>query len=165
MDIKLEGLEMLISNIEDIADTSKLVATMKKACTAVERSAKLKAYAPKGNGDLQRSITSYVEADGKEVVGTVFTPLEYAPYVEYGTGMFAEDGKGRKDVPWFIHIGYGENDITPEVVERYNFRTIHGKNGEDFAYTYGSHPHPFLRPALYENKETITQIIRGGLDV
>jgi hypothetical protein len=44
---------------------------------------------------LRQSITSTV----KDLEGIVYTPLEYAPYVEYGTGLFAENG-GRTDVPW-----------------------------------------------------------------
>jgi len=50
--------------------------------------AEAKKNAPKGTGELRRSITSRVEDDK----GIVYTPLEYAPYVEYGTGLFAENG-------------------------------------------------------------------------
>lgn len=165
MDIKLEGLEKIIANIEDIADTSNLTKTMGKACALVERDAKEYAYASRGEGDLMRSITSEVDIEGNEVVGTVFTPLEYAPYREYGTGLFAENGDGRKDVPWYIHIGYGADDITPEAVKRYHFPIAYGKNGEKFAVTSGSRPRPFLRPALQKNKEKVVSILKEGLDV
>ena len=78
-DIRLEGLEEVLGALDDLADTSNLNAALGKACALVERSAKQKA--PKDKGDLRRSITSKVE--GTE--GVVYTPLEYAPYVEYGT--------------------------------------------------------------------------------
>ena len=104
-----------------------------KACSVVERAAKQKA--PKDNGELRRSITSKVEQDGNDAIGIVFTPLEYAPYVEYGTGLFAEDG-GRKNVPWCYQDDKGE-----------------------WHSTSGMHPQPFLRPALNENREQIKKIL------
>ena len=93
MSITFEGLDNVLDAIDKISDVKELDRALGRACALVERSAKQKA--PKGNGDLRRSITSKVENG----VGIVFTPLEYAPYVEYGTGLFAEEG-GRQDVPW-----------------------------------------------------------------
>jgi hypothetical protein len=45
--------------------------------------------------NLKNSITHTLE--GKDTVA-IGTPVEYAPYVEYGTGIYAESG-GRK-TPW-----------------------------------------------------------------
>lgn len=104
-----------------------------KACALVERSAKQKA--PKGNGELRRSITSKVEGE----IGVVYTPLEYAPYVEFGTGLFAEEG-GRKDVPW-------------------NYKDDEG----EWHTTSGMHPQPYMRPALEENREEIKRILKEGI--
>ena len=89
-----------------MAKITKVTEAMKKACALVEGEAKKNA--PKGTGELRRSIESKVEVEGKEVIGTIFTPLEYAPYVEYGTGLFAEGGNGRKDVPWNYQDDEGE---------------------------------------------------------
>ena len=132
-DIRLEGLEEVLGALDDLADTSKLDAALGKACALVERSAKQKA--PKDTGNLRRSITSKVE--GTE--GVVYTPLEYAPYVEYGTGLFAESG-GRQDVPW-------------------NYQDDEG----NWHSTSGMKPQPYMRPALNENKEEILRIIKEGL--
>lgn len=132
-DIRLEGLEEVLGALDDLADTSNLNAALGKACALVERSAKQKA--PKDTGDLRRSITSKVE--GTE--GVVYTPLEYAPYVEYGTGLFAESG-GRTDVPW-------------------NYQDDEG----NWHSTSGMKPHPYMRPALNENREEILRIIRDGI--
>ena len=99
MSIEFRGLEEVLESIEELADTTKIEAGLAKAALIVERAAKQKA--PKGIGELRRSITSKVE----DLEGVVYTPLEYAPYVEYGTGLFAENG-GRKDVPWnYLWIG------------------------------------------------------------
>ena len=110
---------------------------MGKACALVERSAKQKA--PKDTGALRRSITSKVEVDSDVVTGIVFTALEYAPYVEFGTGLFAEEG-GRMDVPW-------------------NYQDDEG----NWHSTSGQRPQPYLRPALHENREAILRIIEEGL--
>lgn len=136
-DIRIEGLEEVIEGLEGLIDTQKLKSAIGKACAIVERSAKQNA--PKGTGELRRSITSKVEADGNDVVGIVFTPLEYAPYVEFGTGLFAEEG-GRQDVPWHYQDDEGE-----------------------WHSTSGQHPRPFMRPALNENREQIKRIIKEGL--
>lgn len=134
MSIELEGLEQILAKLDSLSDPAQLAPAMKKACLIVERSAKQKA--PKGNGELGRSITSKVETGINEVTGLVYTPLEYAPYVEYGTGLFAEDGNGRKDVPWHYQDDEGE-----------------------WHSTSGQHPRPFMRPALYENREQIIRLL------
>jgi HK97 gp10 family phage protein len=130
---EFEGLDNILKAIESLDDKPKINAALGKACALVERSAKEKA--PKDTGALRRSITSKVE-DG---VGIVFTPLEYAPYVEFGTGLFAEEG-GRKDVPW-------------------NYQDDEG----NWHSTSGQRPQPFLRPALNENREQIVRIIKEAL--
>lgn len=133
MSVEIEGLDNVTGRIEAITNTTNIHAALGKACALVERAAKQKA--PKDNGELRRSITSKVEGN----IGVVFTPLEYAPYVEYGTGLFAEEG-GRKDVPWCYQDDSGE-----------------------WHTTSGQHPQPFMRPALNENREQIKRILREGL--
>ena len=135
--IEIEGLEGLEDIIKDMVDTDKMVAAMGKAWALVEKEAKLNA--PKDTGALRRSISSKVEVDGKEVIGTVFTPLEYAPYIEYGTGLFAESG-GRKDVPWHYQDDKGE-----------------------WHSTNGIHPCPFMRSALLDNRNRIKNILMRGI--
>lgn len=132
MSITLEGLDDVLNAI-DVVDKEKLERALGRACALVERSAKQKA--PKGNGDLRRSITSKVE----NLEGIVYTPLEYAPYVEYGTGLFAEEG-GRQDVPWSYQDDEG------------NWHT-----------TSGQHPQPYMRPALNENRAEILRILKEAL--
>ena len=137
--IRIEGADEVIEMIEKITDTSKLNGAVDKACLFVEGEARRKA--PKRTGELRRSIESKVENNGDEIIGTVFTPLEYAPYVEYGTGLFAESG-GRKDVPWNYQDDKGE-----------------------WHSTSGMKPQPFMRPALNENRERIVGLIREGLKI
>ena len=76
-DIEIDGLDGILAKLDKLANCDGLKAGMGKACATVEAAAKQKA--PKDTGALIRSITSKVEADGNEVTGVVFTPLEYAP--------------------------------------------------------------------------------------
>lgn len=94
MAIKLEGLEDVLGALNRIADTEKLDNSLGKACALVERSAKQNA--PKGTGELRRSITSKVENSGDEIIGTVFTPLEYAPYRYVRSLNRAKSGKPKQ---------------------------------------------------------------------
>ena len=135
MNVEVKGVDELIVKLQNMADESKIQQQLGIACALVERSAKMKA--PKDTGALRRSITSKVDG----LTGIVFTPLEYAPYVEYGTGLFADNGNGRKDVPWNYQDDKGE-----------------------WHSTRGQKPQPFMRPALNENRTEIIRIIKEGLD-
>lgn len=135
--LDIKNLDGVLEAIEELSDTSNLEQALGKACAIIERSAKEKA--PKDTGELRRSIASRVEQTSNGIQGVVFTPLEYAPYVEYGTGLFAESG-GRKDVPWNYQDDKGE-----------------------WHRTSGQHPQPFMRPALNENREQIARIIKEAL--
>lgn len=132
MIVKIDS-NSLLKRIDGMCSETNISAAIGKACALVEGEAKKKA--PKDTGALRRSISSTV----KGLEGIVFTPLEYAPYVEYGTGLFAEKG-GRKNVPWYYKDEEGKWHITS-----------------------GQHPHPYMRPALNENREEILRLIKEGI--
>ena len=137
MAIEIEGIGKVLKKLEKLSNTENIEKAMGKACAVVEAAAKQNA--PKDTGALRNSITSKVEVEGKEVIGTIFTPLEYAPYVEYGTGLFAESG-GRKDVPWNYQDDKGE-----------------------WHSTSGQKPQPFMRPAVEDNRNKIIEILGEGI--
>ena len=130
---QITGIDQVLEMLDKAGNIEKYQEALGQACALVERSAKEKA--PKDTGALRGSITS--EVQGLE--GVVFTPLEYAPYVEYGTGLFAENG-GRQDVPWHYQDDKGE-----------------------WHTTSGQHPQPFMRPALEENREEIIRMLKEAL--
>lgn len=132
MIVKIDA-NSLLKRIDKMGSETNISAAIGKACALVEGEAKKKA--PKDTGALRRSISSTV----KGTEGIVFTPLEYAPYVEYGTGLFAEKG-GRKDVPWY-------------------YKDEEGK----WHRSSGQHPHPYMRPALNENREEVLRLIKEGI--
>lgn len=137
IEFDITNLNAVLDAIDDIGDGQQLRSALGRACALLEREAKQKA--PKDTGALRRSITSKIETENGELVGIVYTPLEYAPYVEYGTGLFAESG-GRTDVPWNYQDDEG------------NWHT-----------TSGQKPQPFMRPALDENREKVIRILKEGI--
>lgn len=131
--VKVEGMDNVLEMLDHVTSGVNVQQALMKCCAIVERSAKQ--LAPKDTGALRRSITSKVEGEK----GIVFTPLEYAPYVEYGTGLFAEAG-GRADTPWSYQDDKGE-----------------------WHSTSGQKPQPFMRPALENNRAKIKATLKGGL--
>lgn len=162
MSVEFEGLEEIIENLGKIVDPKKIKKSVGLACALVERTAKQKA--PKGSGDLRRSITSNVNDIGGTITGVVYTPLEYAPYVEYGTGIHAEK-EGRKG--WWVYVEGSEKKGTggkhyTELEAKEVCEYLRSKGLDAYA-TNGREPTPFMRPALYENKAEIKRILRGGI--
>lgn len=127
----VQGIEALTVVLEDL-QALDLGQALGQAGALVERGAKMKC--PKDLGNLARSIQYEVEGN----TCTVSAPLEYAPYIEYGTGLFAEQG-GRKKA-WTYKDEEG------------NFHT-----------TSGQRPQPFLRPAFNEAQAGIVQLLEGEL--
>ena len=109
----------------------KILDKLEVAGKFVEDSAKL--LVPVNTGNLRSSIHHVV--NDQELSVRIGTPVEYAPYIEFGTGEFAEGGQGRKG-GWFYTDDKGEKH-----------------------FTFGNKPQPFLRPALLENKGTIKKIM------
>lgn len=102
-----------------------------QACLLVQGQAVL--LAPVDTGRLRDSVDYRV--DRQELVGYVGTNCEYAIYVEFGTGEFAEKNNGRKG-GWVY--------TTPD--------------GKTY-FTYGQPPRPYLRPAFRKNKKQIQKIL------
>lgn len=108
-----------------------IIARLEVVGKFVEDSAKL--LVPVDTGNLRGSITHKV--DEQELSVIIGTNVEYAPWIEFGTGEFAENGQGRKG-GWF-------------------FTDSKGKTW----FTKGNKPQPFLRPAILENKATIKRML------
>lgn len=102
----------------------KISEAVTAAAQAIEAEAKERC--PVDSGILRRSITTDVSAVGGNVTAIVGTNIEYAPYIHQGTGIYALEGNGRKNVPW----AYKD-----------------AKTG-DLIWTKGSKPQPFLRDAV-----------------
>lgn len=120
------NLDKVLSKFKNIENID-LTPVLERACLMVENDAKQNC--PTDTGQLKGSITHEVQGN----TGVVGTNVEYAPYVEYGTGLFARDGNGRQ-TPWVYRTADGE-----------------------FYWTRGQHPQPYLEPALDSNRASIEQ--------
>lgn len=83
-------------------------------------------------GNLRNSITHKVLTDEKKVI--IGTDVEYAPYIEFGTGIYTSGGR---QTPWAYQDAEG-----------------------DFYLTRGMRARPFLKPAVTEHKEEYKRILR-----
>ena len=130
--------DKVINLLDKLCDDKRLKQAVNECCLLVERDAKQNC--PVLTGELRASITSRVEEDNTTITGTIGTPLMYGNYVEYGTGLFSTNGKGRTDVPWYYQ----------------------DKDG-NWISTSGQQPQPFLIPALNNNREEILRKIGKGV--
>lgn len=128
-------------------DNSKKIkkALMEVSEQALEEAALLveaqaKALAPVGNsGELRDKIDHNIKEVNGMKIAQVGSPLQYAIYVEYGTGEHATNGAGRKG-GWV-------------------YKAPDGK----FYFTRGMKAQPFLLPAFRRNKKNIESIIGAKL--
>lgn len=127
----IENLDKLISKLEKLDDVNQ---AMEQACILVENEAKIKC--PVDNGLLRNSITHYIEDNPDELIGVVGTNVDYAPYVEFGTGIYSSLGNGRQD--------------------RWKYKDAKG----EWHSTIGQHPQPYLQPALEENRRKIEKMFK-----
>lgn len=165
-EVEFKGLDKIIAKLDKMQDTSTIVSAMQDACDLVGNSAIDKA--PKDTGHLKQNITNRIEVIGNEVSGIVFTPLEYAPYIEYGTGIYAENGNGTSG--YWVYVG--DKDYDPnrkKSSKRYTLQeakkivAIMRSKGLEAYYTNGMHPQPFMRPALKENEQNIKKKLKEGI--
>ena len=108
-----------------------LEKALEKACLVVENSAKQNC--PVDDGQLRQSISHTVEGTR----GEVGTNVEYAPYVEVGTGIYSTEGGGRQTA-WTYQDAKGE------------WHTTHGMKSQ-----------PYLKPAVDLNRGRIIDCFKG----
>lgn len=114
-------------------------AGMTEACLLVEGDAKRDC--PVDDGILRESITHSVQQEEGQYVGYIGTNIDYAPYVHQGTGIYAIEGNGRKEVPWVYK----------------------GKDGK-FHSTKGIKPKPFIYNAMEKNRSKIVEKMKEALE-
>ncbi|WP_035290263.1 HK97-gp10 family putative phage morphogenesis protein [Clostridium sp. KNHs214] len=124
------------------AEIEKLLEKgMEKALLTIEADAKKNC--PVDEGRLRASITHDTEVGDEEVKGRIGTNVEYAPYIEFGTGIYAQDGNGRQ-TPWSWE---GE-----------------GVKWEGKHLTQGQKGKRFMQDALDSNRDKIGEIFADTLE-
>lgn len=96
-----------------------------------------KKLCPVDTGALRNSISHTV--DNGEPAAYVGTNSEYGPYVELGTGIYAEGGGGRP-TPWVYQDAKG-----------------------DWHMTHGQRAQPFLKPAVADHAQQYRDIIESEM--
>ena len=122
----IEGLDILLAKLEMLGGNTEeaLQSGVDKAARRVKRDAKL--LAPVDTGRLRNSIQHKIEKFQGKIIGSVYSNVEYAPYIEFGTGRRGESSQILK----------------PEGISyRHDWQ--------------GQPPVPFLYPALIQNQENI----------
>lgn len=113
-----------------------IIRGLTKAAIVIQNSAIKRV--PVDTGRLRSSIVYRIKPR-EAIIGT---NVKYAAFVEFGTGIYAEGGKGRK-TPWVYHRG-------------------RGKKGR-FVRTRGNKPQPFLVPAFAFSKDDAMNCIRDEI--
>lgn len=129
-----------LTRFRDKEMPQSLTDKMEKVCLFIEGEAKK--LCPTGDtGNLRASITHTVEEDDSKIVGVVGSNLDYAPYVHQGTGIYALEGNGRKQVPW----------------------TYYDERTGEYKKTKGIEPSPFIQDAIDAHREEIVNYFEGAL--
>jgi hypothetical protein len=115
-----KGFERAVAVFERriIREIKRIVAE-----TAEMAASQMKALAPVDEGALKDSITVDYEKGGLRAI--IKVGVEYAVYVNYGTGIYSTKGTGRS-TPWVYY----------------------SKKLKRYVYTRGIHPQPFWEPSL-----------------
>lgn len=121
-----------------LTQIKSVLKNMDTACILLESEAKKEC--PVDQGILRASITHSAKLEDTSIVGTVGSPLEIAPFVHQGTGLYAVDGKGRK-TPW-------------------KYKVVAGKY-KGWHTTSGQKPQPFLEDAKTKAKSKIEKVLGG----
>lgn len=130
------NIDKTIKVLDNIANMD-LTNAMELVGIEVENNIRSNPDMPIDTGELRRSITHQIIDDHTVEVGT---NLFYAPFQNYGTGIYAFNGDGRKDVPW-------------------HYKDVKG----EWHTTYGIHPNLFMEKGLEASEETIKAIINNEI--
>lgn len=103
---------------------------------------KLQAHAKQNAPNKTVTLEQQILADVDETnfIGTVTANVFYAVYVEYGTGIYAENGRGRS-TPW----------------------TYQDDDGNWWHNVRGQKPNPFMRRALNDHIKEYNMLINNSL--
>ena len=94
-----------------------------------------KKLCPVDNGNLRNSITHQVDTGTQTVY--IGSNLEYAPYVELGTGKYYPGGR---PTPWVYQDAHG-----------------------NWHYTHGNQAQPYLKPAVADHAQQYRSILEDEL--
>ena len=129
------GIRIEIDNTDAVirACRAQIKKALEECGLTAERYAKEKC--PVDTGNLRTSITHQMDGDNKVLIGS---NVEYAPYVELGTGKYADGGR---KTSWVYEDSKG------------NWHMTNGQKAQ-----------PYLKPALANHTDEYAKIIRENLE-
>lgn len=142
--VTIKGVDRLTQRFNKIANM-ELRSAVNQATELVHGQAK--ALAPADTGQLRESIHMQVKDTGKEIQGRVYTNVEHAAYVEFGTGV-----KGNGTYPYQV------KGLTLEYKDKGWAYFDEDKN--EWIYTKGQVAQPYMYPALKNNEKTIKRLLK-----
>lgn len=145
--LSIKGVDTLTQRFNKIANM-ELRDTMNKATQLVHGQAK--ALAPVDTGQLAGSIHMKVQDAGDELQGRVYTNVEHAAYVEFGTGI-----KGNGTYPYKVE---GLN-----LTYRDKGWAYYDEDKGEWIYTKGQEAQPYMYPALKNHEKTIKRMFKDGV--
>lgn len=143
----IKGVDRLTQRFNNVANM-ELKDAMNKATQLVHGQAK--ALAPADTGLLRESIHMQVKEKGDGLEGRVYTNVEYAPYVEFGTGV-----TGNGTYPYKV------KGLT--LVYKNKGWAYYDEDKGEWIYTKGQIAQPYMYPALNMHKKTIKRIFKNGV--
>ena len=135
--VTIKNIDRLTRKLNNVANM-ELMDTVKDATVLVHGQAVDLAIFEKGysKGLLRESIKMDTKKLKNEIQGRVYTNVQYAPYVEFGTGV-----RGNGSYP-------------------YEIEGLNLKYHESWA---GMEAQPFMYPALKMHEETIRKLFKKGV--
>lgn len=116
-----------------------------------------------GTGNLRNKITHKVVPD--EASCYIGTNVDYAPYVELGTGIYNPGGRRG----WWVYVNGSERKRNSKNLKTYTYEeakkvvAILKSKGLDAHMTEGNPAKPFLKPAVADHAKQYRQIIENEL--
>lgn len=128
LEIKSDNIDLVVNGINDA-----VLRALERIGGAAEGYAK--GLCPVDTGNLRGSITHKVDKENGDVY--IGTNVEYAPYVELGTGIYNPEGR---KTPWWYQDDKGQ-----------------------WHWTRGARAQPFLKPAASDHGQTYRNILEDEL--
>ncbi len=147
MSIEVKGLGELAKKLAKLGGTDTAISNgTREAARIVNNSAK--ELCPVDNGDLRASLHTDYKREGSKHIGSVLTNVEYAAYVEFGTGPKG-NGTYTYELPGGIHY---KADKWRGKIPGVGWRMISGQKAQ-----------PYLYPALINNREAILECYKRAI--
>lgn len=147
--MSINGVDSLMKKFNALGGNANKVLE-----TSIAKQTKLvqgeaKDLCPVDSGDLQQRIYTDVKSQQSKVIGKVFTNVEYAAYVEFGTGKKGEESGGDK---YPGPLSYRQDKWLANIPD-VGYRWVEGQAAQ-----------PYLYPALKNNEELVKKNIASDLE-